>query len=262
MYFPAEPVYNETDQKLFSGGVFMKKALIVRGGWDGHEPFPVSERFARILREEGFEVELSDTLDAFLDYDKLASLDLIVPLWTMGQITNEQCRGVIQAVGKYGVGLAGCHGGMCDAFRENVEWQFMTGGQWVSHPGGDGVEYMVNIKHGSSPITAGIKDFKVSSEQYYVHIDPAIDVLATTRYPVVNYFHASNGEVDVPVTWTKMWGHGRVFYTSLGHHDDVFDIPEAEEMMRRGMLWAAEGKQIAMDNNADPEQYESTKKMY
>ncbi len=240
----------------------MKKALIVRGGWDGHEPFPVSERFARILRAEGFEVELSDTLDAFLDYDKLASLDLIVPLWTMGQITNEQCRGVIQAVGKYGVGLAGCHGGMCDAFRENVEWQFMTGGQWVSHPGGDGVEYMVNIKHGSSPITAGIKDFKVSSEQYYVHIDPAIDVLATTRYPVVNYFHASNGEVDVPVTWTKMWGHGRVFYTSLGHHDDVFDIPEAEEMMRRGMLWAAEGKQIAVDNNADPEQYESTKKMY
>ena len=262
MYFPAEPVYNETDQKLFSGGVFMKKALIVRGGWDGHEPFPVSERFARILREEGFEVELSDTLDAFLDYDKLASLDLIVPLWTMGQITNEQCRGVIQAVGKYGVGLAGCHGGMCDAFRENVEWQFMTGGQWVSHPGGDGVEYMVNIKHGSSPITAGIKDFKVSSEQYYVHIDPAIDVLATTRYPVVNYFHASNGEVDVPVTWTKMWGHGRVFYTSLGHHDDVFDIPEAEEMMRRGMLWAAEGKKIAVENNADPEQYESTRKMY
>lgn len=240
----------------------MKKALIVWGGWDGHEPSLVAKRFAGILEKEGFEAEISDTLDAFLDFDKLCSLDLIVPIWTGGKITNDQCRNVVKAVGKYGVGLAGCHGGMCDSFRENVEWQFMTGGQWVSHPGGDGVEYTVNIKHSSSPLTFGIHDFKVSSEQYYVHIDPAINVLATTRYPVVNYFHAANGAVDVPVVWTKMWGHGRVFYSSLGHHNDVFDIPEAEEIQRRGMLWAAEGKQIAIDSHADPEQYESTRKMY
>ncbi len=240
----------------------MKNALIVQGGWDGHEPVQVSERFARILRGEGFQVEISDTLDAFLDYEKLRALDLIVPIWTGGKITREQCRGVVEAVGKYGVGLAGCHGGMCESFRENVEWQFMTGGQWVSHPGGDGVEYRVNILTGSSPITQGIHDFTVSSEQYYVHVDPAIDVLATTRYPVVNYFHASNGAVDVPVLWTKMWGHGRVFYCSLGHHDDVFNIPEAQELMRRGMLWASEGKRIAVENHVDPEQYTSTRKMY
>ena len=240
----------------------MKKALIVRGGWDGHEPMLVSERFAKLLREHDFEVEISDTLDSFLDYEKLRGLDLIIPLWTMGSITREQTMGVVQAVGKYGVGLAGTHGGMCDAFRQDVEWQFMCGGQWVSHPGGDGVEYTVNIKHSSSPLTFGIKDFKVASEQYYVHIDPAIEVLATTRYPVVNYYHAANGCVDVPVTWTKMWGHGRVFYTTLGHHDDVFNIPEAQEMMLRGMLWAAEGKKIAMENNVDPEYYFNTAKMY
>lgn len=240
----------------------MKKALIVRGGWDGHEPMLISERFARILREAGFDVEISETLDAFLDYAHLNSLDLIVPVWTMGKITREQCEGVVAAVGKHGVGLAGCHGGMCDAFRESTEWQFMTGGQWVSHPGGDGVSYPVHIKHSSSPITFGMGDFNVASEQYYVHIDPAVEVLATTRYPVVNYYHASNGCVDVPVTWTKMWGHGRVFYTSLGHHDDVFDVPEAEEMMRRGMLWAAEGKRIAQEANVDPEQYYNAAKMY
>ena len=240
----------------------MKRALIVWGGWDGHEPSQVAERFARILRGEDFDVEISDTLDAFLDAEKLRGLDLIVPVWTGGSITNEQCRGVVEAVGKYGVGLAGCHGGMCDSFRENVEWQFMTGGQWVSHPGGDGVEYAVNIRTGSSPITAGIRDFMVRSEQYYVHIDPAIDVLATTRYPVANYYHAANGAVDVPVVWTKMWGHGRVFYNSLGHHDDVFDIPEAQEIMRRGMLWAAGGKRVAVESGADPEQYASTAKMY
>ena len=240
----------------------MKKALIVWGGWDGHEPKLVAERFGGLLRAADFEVEISDTLDAFLDYDKLKDLDLIVPVWTMGTITREQCQGVVRAVGMYGVGLAGCHGGMCDSFREDVEWQFMTGGQWISHPGGDGVEYAVNIKRGSSPITFGLNDFKVCTEQYDVHVDPAVEVLATTRYPVVNYFHASNGEVDVPVAWTKRWGHGRVFYCSLGHHNDVFDEPTALEMMRRGLLWAAEGKQIAVENHVDPEQYTSDRKMY
>ncbi|MGI6239694.1 MAG: ThuA domain-containing protein [Christensenellales bacterium] len=240
----------------------MKQALIVRGGWDGHEPMLVSERFARLLRAKGFEVRISETLDAFLDTAYLNALDLIVPIWTMGSITREQCQGVVDAVGKHGVGLAGCHGGMCDAFRQDTQWQFMTGGQWVSHPGGDGVAYTVNIKHSTSPITFGISDFEVKTEQYYVHIDPAVEVLATTRYPVVNYFHASNGAVDVPVVWTKMWGHGRVYYNSLGHHDDVFDIPEAEEMMLRGMFWAAEGKRIAMENNADPEEYFNAAKMY
>ena len=240
----------------------MKKALIVWGGWDGHEPKPVSERFAGILRAEGFEVQISDTLDAFLDYQYLNSLDLIVPVWTMGSITREQCLGVCEAVGKHGVGLAGCHGGMCDSFRQDTEWQFMTGGQWVSHPGGDGVKYRVNVKRGSSPLVEGIPDFEVATEQYYVHVDPANEVLATTRYPVVNYYHAANGEVDVPVAWTRRWGHGRVYYNSLGHHNDVFDKPEACEMMRRGMLWAAEGKAIFDASGLDPEQYASTLKMY
>ena len=241
----------------------MKKALIVWGGWDGHEPKQVGERFAACLKSEGFAVEVSDTLDAFLDLENLKAQDIIIPVWTMGSITNDQCKNVVEAVGGYGVGLAGCHGGMCDSFRQDVEWQFMTGGQWVSHPGGDGVKYKVNLKPGSScPITEGLNDFYVSSEQYYVHIDPAVQVIATTRYPVVNYYHASNGEADVAVAWTKRWGHGRVYYSSLGHHDDVFDGYEAMEMMRRGFLWAAEGKAIAVAAKADPEYYKSDLKMY
>ncbi len=149
-------------------------------------------------------------------------LDLIVACWTMGQINHDYVVNLSKAVGA-GVGLAGCHGGMCDSFRDDTEWQFITGGQWVSHPGGDGIEYTVNICHGSSPITEGLGDFPVKSEHYYLHIDPAIEVLATTRFPSVNYYHISNKPVDMPVAWTKYWGNGRVFYTSLGHHDDVFD---------------------------------------
>ena len=137
----------------------MSKALIVWGGWDGHEPEQVAAIFERILKEEQFEVEVSNTLESYADAEKLRGLDLIVPLWTMGQIEQELVNNVSAAV-QSGVGLAGLHGGMCDAFRNNVDWQFMTGGQWVAHPGNDGVEYMVNMKRGSSPLLDHIEDFR------------------------------------------------------------------------------------------------------
>lgn len=239
-----------------------KKALIVRGGWDGHEPIQVSEVFKKTLEECEFEVEVSDTLDAFLDGEKLKTLHLIIPVWTMGEITNDQMWPVVEAVAE-GVGIAGCHGGMCDAFRESVQWQFMTGGNWVSHPGGDGTEYVVNIKRGSSPIVEGIDDFVVRSEQYYLHVDPAVEILATTRFPVVDGPHAANGIVDMPVVWTKRWGNGRVFYNSLGHHADIFDIPSAITIMKRGFLWAAEGKDIVLKNKGDKgKSYENLRKMF
>ncbi|MCG7381816.1 ThuA domain-containing protein [Paenibacillus sp. ACRRY] len=222
----------------------MSKALIVWGGWDGHEPEQVAAIFERILKEEQFEVEVSNTLEAYADADKLLGLDLIVPLWTMGQIEQELVNNVSAAV-QSGVGLAGIHGGMCDAFRNNVDWQFMTGGQWVAHPGNDGVEYTVNIKRGSSPLLDHIEDFQVKSEQYYLHVDPAVEVLATTRFPVVEGPHSANGPVDMPVVWTKRWGAGRVYYNSLGHHADIVEMPQVIEMMRSGFKWTAAGKAVA-----------------
>ena len=232
----------------------MKKALLVQGGWDGHEPVQVADIFQEILQNEQFEVELSDTLDTFLDEDKLMGLDLIVPIWTMGKITKEQVTPVLNAVAS-GVGISGCHGGLCDAFRESVQWQFMTGGNWVAHPGNDGTEYVVNIKKGSNPIVHGISDFKVKTEQYYLHVDPVVEVLATTRFPTADGPHATNGVVDMPVIWTKRWGKGRVFYNSLGHHADVMDMEQNRTIMRRGFLWAAAGKQealVAQDNQEVP----------
>ncbi|MBQ3669213.1 MAG: ThuA domain-containing protein, partial [Clostridia bacterium] len=169
----------------------MKKAWIFQGGWDGHEPKLTSKRFAGMLEKHGYEVTIHDSLEPAESLEALMKLDLIVACWTMGKISNEQCKNICKAVGS-GVGLAGCHGGMCDSFRENTEWQFMTGGQWISHPGGDGINYKVNICHGSSPIVEGLDDFDVCSEHYYLHIDPSIEVLATTRFPVVPYYHISN----------------------------------------------------------------------
>lgn len=240
----------------------MKKVLIFEGGWDGHEPKLVSARFGRLMEQAGYQVDIVHDQQCLEDLETLMTYDLIIPCWTMGEISREAVTNISKAVGS-GVGLAGCHGGMCDAFRQNTEWQFITGGQWVSHPGGDGQEYMINICHGSSPITQGLEDFPVCSEHYYLHIDPAIEVLATTRFPLVHYYHISNKPVDMPVAWTKYWGNGRVFYCSLGHHDDVFDkSPNAQELMRRGMLWAAEGCALAREQGLTTERFENTAKMY
>ena len=216
-----------------------KKALIVQGGWDGHEPKKVAVVFKKILEAESFSVEISDTLDVLEDEDKVNSLDLIIPQWTMGKISDDQLEPVLNAV-ENGTGIAGIHGGMCDAFRESTRWQFMTGGQWVAHPGGDDTEHVINIKKSSSsPIVEGLDDFTVSSEQYYMHVDPAVDVLATTPFPVADGPHSANGKVKCPVIWTKYWGQGRVFYCSLGHHADIVEMEEVTTIMRRGFLWAA-----------------------
>jgi type 1 glutamine amidotransferase len=215
-----------------------KKALIVWGGWDGHQPKQVAEIFRRTLTAEGFEVEVFDTLDAFKDESKLMGLSLIVPVWTMGKITAEQANPVLNAV-KSGVGIAGCHGGMCDSFREHTEWQFMTGGQWVSHPGNDGVKYSVKIGPTPSPITEGIKEFPIVSEQYYMHVDPAVKVLAYTQFPTADGPHVGNGTVNMPVVWTKLYGKGRVFYNSLGHVANIVESEPCLTLMRRGFQWAA-----------------------
>jgi type 1 glutamine amidotransferase len=126
---------------------------------------------------------------------------------------------------------------MCDAFRQNCTYQFMTGGQWVSHPGGI-VDYVVNITAHNDPITAGLKDFKMKSEQYYMHTDPGNEVLATTTFSDQYGTPWIKGTV-MPVVWKRKWGQGKVFYTSLGHVAKDFEVPEAREILRRGMLWAA-----------------------
>ncbi len=212
-----------------------KKALMVWGGWDGHEPKQCVDIYAPFLREQDYDLEIADTLDVYLDKSKLAALSLIVPVWTMGTITRDQEAGLLEAV-KSGVGMAGWHGGMGDSFRNNTEYQFMVGGQWVAHPGGV-IDYEVNIRNTTDPITAGLKDFKMHSEQYYMHTDPSNEVLATTTFNG-EYAAWVKGTV-MPVAWKRMWGAGRVFYCSLGHVARDFGVLEARTIVQRGMLWAS-----------------------
>ena len=211
----------------------MKKALIFWGGWMGHEPDKVAEIFRKVLAGAGFEVEVSATLDCLLDEQKLMGLDLIVPEWTMGTIKGEQLKPLLKAVREGGVGLAGVHGGMCDSFRNETEYQLMTGGQWIAHPGGV-IDYRVHIVDHVDEVTADMGHFNMKSEQYYMHVDPGNHVLATTTFEF-------NG-ATMPVAWKRRYGKGRVFYSSLGHVAADFDVPEAYKIITRGMLWAAESK--------------------
>jgi uncharacterized protein len=212
----------------------MKKALMVWGGWDGHEPKQCTDIFAPILSSAGYEVEVSDSLDSYLNKENMLSKDLIVQCFTMSKISGDQWKGLNEAVAA-GVGFAGWHGGSGDSFRENTDYQFMVGGQWVAHPGGV-IDYTVQITDHSDPITAGLSDFAMHSEQYYMHTDPSNQVLATTTFGG-EYAPWIKG-VTMPVAWKRVWGSGKVFYCSLGHVAKDFDVPQAREIVRRGMLWA------------------------
>jgi len=212
-----------------------KKVLVVWGGWEGHQPKQTVDIFAPWLTEQSFEVEISNTLDAYLDAEKMKGLSLVVQAFTMAQITAPQEKGLLDAV-RGGVGLAGWHGGLSDAFRTNTEYEFMVGGSWAAHPGGI-IDYEVNIARRDDPITKGLGTFRMHSEQYYMLVDPGVEVLATTTFSG-QVLPAINGVV-MPVAWKKLYGKGRVFHSTLGHVAADFNVPEAREIMKRGMLWAA-----------------------
>ena len=212
----------------------MREALIVWGGWSGHEPEQCAAIIKTMLEEDGFKVYVENTTEAFAD-PSIKDLSLIVPIFTMSKIEKEEVSNLVAAV-QGGVGLAGYHGGMGDAFRDAVDYQFMVGGQWVAHPGNI-IDYRVDITRSDDPVMAGIESFAYHSEQYYMHVDPSNEVLATTTF---NGDHAYwiNG-VTMPVVWKRKHGEGRVFYSSLGHVASEFKVPQMNTILRRGMNWAA-----------------------
>jgi len=215
-----------------------RKILYTYGGWKGHEPVKSLDVFIPWLKKEGAVVETFDNLDPYADEKYMENIDLVIQTYTSGNISGEQEKGLIKAV-TAGCGLAGWHGGLCDSFRQNTNYQFMTGGQWVAHPGGI-INYQVNITDHEDPVTSGLSDFGMHSEQYYLHVDPNMKVLATTEF---SGKHAPwiDG-CTRPVVWKKMHGSGRVFYSSLGHVMKDFKVPEALEIMQRGIKWASASK--------------------
>lgn len=213
-----------------------KKSLIFQGGWQGHEPAQIADVITSLLEPEGFQVDIVDNLEYLEDVERLKTYDLITPMWTMGEIPGAAMQALGVAVNS-GVGIGGQHGGMCDAFRGNIGYQWMTGGQFVSHPGGM-IDYHVDIVS-DDPIVAGIDGFDVHSEQYYMLIDPAIQVLASTKILGVDDAPWTKG-TEMPVVWKKNHGHGRVFYSALGHVAAEFERhPQMGEILKRGLMWAA-----------------------
>ena len=217
----------------------MRTALIIWGGWDGHDPEECAGIYRRWLHEDGFSVRVETDLNVLKDPD-LPQLSLIVPIYTMSKIEKEQAQGLVKAV-EGGTGLAGHHGGMSDAFRDSVDYQFVVGGQWVAHPGNI-IDYTVDVTKPEDPIMQGIpKSFPYHSEQYYMHMDPSVEVLATTTF---SGEHAAwTKGVVMPVVWKRHYGKGRVFHSTLGHRAAEFAVPEMATILRRGINWAARPEQ-------------------
>lgn len=211
-----------------------KSALILWGGWEGHQPEQCAEIVQTILGEDGFRLTKETDLDILIESDP-RKFDLIVPIVSMGSITTDQAKALTSAV-EEGTGLAGFHGGMADSFRQNTHYQFMTGGQFVAHPGNI-ISYRVSIVDRSDPIMAGLDDFDYRSEQYYMHVDPNNHVLATTTFSGEHAFWVAGAKM--PVVWKRQHGHGKVFFSALGHVASEFSVKEMRTILQRGMLWAA-----------------------
>jgi uncharacterized protein len=211
------------------------RAIVVRGGWEGHSPVEATDRFIPFLREHGYEVHAADDLDVYADAERMAAADLIVQCWSMGEITREQREGLDTAV-RAGTGLAGWHGGIVDAFRADLEYKFMTGGQFIAHPDGF-VEHEIEMVSDDA-IVAGIERFTLHTEQYYVHADPSNEVLATTTFRDHAAYPWIKG-VTMPAVWTRQWGEGRVFVCTAGHRLEDLDLPQVRTIIERGLLWAS-----------------------
>jgi len=215
-----------------------KNILVVWGGWDGHQPDVFAKKISKWAKQMGAHVIVSDSLGVYSNKDLMDKQDLIIQYWTMGEISKEQSEGLIEAV-KNGTGLVGCHGGIGDSFRNNTDYQYMVGGQWVTHPGGK-INYSVQISNTGDPVTEGLQDFEIqNTEQYYMHVDPNVRVLATTTF---NADHDAWIEGNsMPVVWKKHHDKGPVFYISIGHNPEDFDHPAVWTMLTRGIDWAITG---------------------
>ena len=227
-----------------------RRILLIYGAYAPHEPEKFASYMIPWLKEEGADVLSFTTLDPYADKSLMKSIDLVIQVYTQGRMTKEQEDGLLEAIERNGTGMAGWHGGMCDTFHDNERYHFMTGGQWVAHPGGI-IVYDVKIVDKKDRVTQGLKDFAMQSEQYYMHVDPNVKVLATTHFNGnANYW--IDGCV-MPVTWKKMHGKGRIFYTSIGHNlSHVLERPEAVEMLKRGIRWASASKYLPVETWISP----------
>jgi hypothetical protein len=223
-----------------------KNIIYVYGGWEGHKPRESVDLMVPKLRAEGANVKIFDTLSVYSDQKIMNETDLIIQIWTTGKITKKQFEGLEKAI-MNGTGFAGWHGGLGDAFRDNLKYQFIVGGQFLFHPGGH-IDHSIKIIDKSDPITQGLKDFNLKkTEQYYMLVDPNIKVLAISEFDREKYEKPKKKENKItgstmPVVWKKNYGKGRIFYSSIGHHLTEFEVPEVMTMQMRGFRWASEGK--------------------
>lgn len=236
--------YGQTVMSTLEG----KKVLLVYGGWEGHQPKIKSEVISQWLIKQKAEVIVSNSTEIYADSDIMDRIDLIIQIITMSDIREKEIKGLLDTI-KSGTGFAGCHGGIGDSFRNNTQYQYMVGGQFVSHPGGQ-LHYKVHVIDGHHPITKDIEDFSVHTEQYYMHVDPNNTVLATTVFQ--SEAHQWIQGAVMPVVWIKHFGKGRVFYSSLGHALKDMIHPESWTILINGIQWAAQSKFVEHHNLLNP----------
>ena len=227
-----------------------RSALVVRGGWEGHHPVEATELFIPFLEGQGFAVEVQESPEVYADAARMQGHDLVVQSVTMSQISPEAVAGLREAVSG-GLGLVGWHGGIADSFRNESDYLQLIGGQFATHPakapegrvGDESDNFLLHTiavteAGRSHPITAGLDDFDLETEQYWVLHDDLIDVLATTTHPAPPW-HPWHRPIVSPAVWTRQWGQGRIVVATPGHSVEVLQNANVRTIIERGMLWAS-----------------------
>jgi len=201
-----------------------------------------------------FQVDLADTYDVFTK-DNLAKYDAIVLNNTthMKFPEEEQETALLDFV-RSGKGLA-CYHSASDNFYAHPKAAEMIGGQFNGHPWNAGGTWAFKLNDPSHPLNRSFQEqgFWHQDEIYQYRPDSyqgpqvlrllvSLDMSKPeTIEPIKNDSTQGGyppGPREVPVSWVRSYGEGRVFVTNLGHRDETFWNPAIIQHMLDGIQFA------------------------
>lgn len=204
-----------------------------------HEVLPQA---AKIVGEEGvkYGIETTATEDvSWLSADKLKDFDAVL-FYTSGELPldSPQKADFLEFV-KKGGGFSGVHSAT-DTFYEWEEFGKLIGGYFDGHPWHTSVS--VEVLDRNHPATRHLeKSFRITDEiyQFRAFDSSGSKILLALDKDSVNMEAEGVRGVNgfFPLSWTRNYGSGKVFYTALGHRQDVWEDPRFQKHLFAGILW-------------------------
>jgi type 1 glutamine amidotransferase len=167
--------------------------------------------------------------------------DAILFFGTGDNLDPRQKRDLLSFIHDDGKGFVGAHTGD-DAFFDWPEFAEMIGGWFDNHPWGQ-FDAPVIVE---DPAFPAMKPFPLRftiHDEIYEHKNfdrRKVHVLASLDSSKLDFTrpNINRTDRDFPVAWAKMYGKGRVFYSTFGHSEETWDNPMVRKMYLEAVRWA------------------------